>query len=232
MKQVLSLHRLLLLLDGRPLLPSLEKSGRFTSRGIRRVCVIGDGYGYLACLLKSVDPALQLTSVNLGRGLFFDVFYTLLSHPDAKVCLSDEHRASDVVTNDFLFLPAENYNMLRQMPQDLVFNIASMQEMNISVVQNYIDYIRPKHESERVLFYCCNRREKTLPAGEVVKFSDYGWREADKVYFDEACPWYQKFPSGILGRYLPFNGEILHRFVSLAPVTSAHVKELKQVDFK
>jgi len=235
LKQVLSLSRLLSVLqsDGESTRSGMGGvGGRLTSLGINRVCVIGDGYGYLGSFLKAVDSGIEVTFVNLGRGLFFDVHYSLLSHPQARLYLVGESASDPSTPADFVFLPAENYSVLSQMPQDLVLNVASMQEMNISVVRNYMDYIRPKQASENVLFYCCNRREKTLPAGEVVKFSDYGWHETDEVYFDEPCPWYQKFPHGILGRYLPFDGEILHRFVSLAPGTSAHINELKQVDLK
>ena len=179
--------------------------------------MIGDGFGYLGSFLKAIDPGVEVTSVNLGRGLFFDVYYTLLAHPKARLGLVGEVASAPSASTDFFFLPAENYSVLSQMPQDLVLNVASMQEMNISVVRSYMNYIRPKQASENVLFYCCNRREKKLPAGEIVRFADYGWLEADKGFFEEPCPWYQKFPSGILGRYLPFDGEILHRFVSLAP---------------
>ena len=158
--------------------------------------------------------------MNLGRGLFFDAYFTLLAFPKARLRLEDVSASATVEVSDFRFLPAENYGLLGEMPQDLVFNIASMQEMNILVVNSYMDFIRPKQLSQNVLFYCCNRREKRLSAGEIVRFSDYGWLESDTVHFDEPCPWYQAIPSGIFGRYLPFDGEILHRFVSLAPGTS------------
>ena len=198
--------------------------------GIKRVCVIGDGYGYLGSVLKAADPGLAVTSVNLGRGLLFDVYYTLLAHPQARLSLAGETAGAVYDGTDFIFLPAENYSLLSRMPQDLVLNVASMQEMNISVVRNYMDYIRPKQASENVLFYCCNRGEKRLPAGEIVRFADYGWLDADEVYFDEACPWYQEFPVGLIPRYLPFDGAHLHRFVALSPGTSSHFNELKQVN--
>lgn len=231
LKQVLSLSQLLSVLQASESSRSRE-GGRLTSLGIKRVCVIGDGYGYLGSFLKAVDPGVEVTSVNLGRGLFFDVYYTLLANPQARLGLVGEIASAPSESTDFIFLPAENYSLLSQMAQDLVLNVASMQEMNISVVRNYMDYIRPKQLSDNVLFYCCNRKEKKLPAGEIVRFTDYGWLKADKIYFDEPCPWYREFPVGLIPRYLPFDGIHLHRFVSLAPGTSARFSELKQVDLE
>lgn len=176
------------------------------------MCVIGDGYGYLGSLLKAFDPSVEVTSVNLGRGLLFDVYYSGLRFPNASACLSEAEAVCG--GKDFTFMPAEDYASLQDQPQDLVFNIASMQEMNLDVVRNYMHYIR-RRDGKRTLFYCCNRVNKILPDGEVVRFDEYGWSANDSVVFDELCPWYQNFPHGLIVRWCPFDGEIKHRLVYL-----------------
>ncbi len=194
-----------------------------TSAGVTNCCVIGDGYGYLGALLKSFDPNVTVTSVNLGRGLLFDAYYTCLRFPRASLALLGDGVSSK---QDFLFLPAEDYGALKNMPQDLVFNIASMQEMNLVVVQNYLHYIR-RRANQRVLFYCCNRIEKTLPDGEIVRFDDYGWDANDVIVFDELCPWYQSFPHGLIPRWLSFDGKIKHRLVDLHSPKNADVASVR-----
>ena len=188
-----------------------DQKSPLTSAGIRNVCVIGDGYGYLGSLLKAFDPGVTVTSVNLGRGLLFDAYYTSLRFPEARVAID-----GSLENPDFIFLPAEDYSSLQSMPQDLVFNIASMQEMNLAVVQNYVSYLR-RSDRERTLFYCCNRVEKTLPDGELVRFAEYGWDADDSIVFDETCPWYQSYPQGLIPSWHPFDGEIKHRLAYLAP---------------
>jgi hypothetical protein len=208
-KQVLSLAKV-----ARSIEPT-DPLSPLTSSGIRKVCVIGDGYGYLGALIKSFDPGVTVTSVNLGRGLLFDAFYTSRCFPHASL-IAHGQRAD--ASPDFIFLPAEDYAELRGLNQDLIFNIASMQEMNLTVVKNYMRYIR-RSDGRRSLFYCCNRMEKTLPDGEKVRFDEYGWNSDDTVVFDESCPWYQSFPHGLLPKWLPFDGEIQHRLVNLAAAT-------------
>lgn len=194
------------------------------SADIGKVCVIGDGYGYLGALLKAFDPGVTVTSVNLGRGLLFDAYYTNLRFPNASAAVGDA--AAGRSGTDFTFLPAEDYASLQSLPQDLVFNIASMQEMNLAVVRNYVRYIR-RQDGKRTLFYCCNRVEKALPDGEVVRFGEYGWRANDAIVFDERCPWYQSFPHGLIPKWLPFDGEINHRLVYLHAARDPNVASVR-----
>jgi hypothetical protein len=196
-----------------------DSASPLTSAGISKVCVIGDGYGYLGSLLKAFDRGVTVTSVNLGRGLLFDAYYTRQCFPDAVLAVLDPKSAQSA---DFLFLPAEDYAALQSSSQDMVFNIASMQEMNLAVVRNYVRYIR-RQDGNRTLFYCCNRIEKTLPDGDTVRFDDYGWDTSDTVVFDELCPWYQAFPHGLLAQWLPFDGPIKHRLAYLHAAKDVNV---------
>ena len=65
--------------------------------------MIGDGLGYLGSFLRAVDPGVEVNSVNLGRGLFFDVYYTLLVHPRARLSLVGEIASAPSAWTDLIF---------------------------------------------------------------------------------------------------------------------------------
>ena len=44
--------------------------------------IIGDGFGTLGSLIKAVDPRSRIIFINLGRTLFFDMYYTHRSFPE------------------------------------------------------------------------------------------------------------------------------------------------------
>ena len=58
----------------------------------------------------------------------------------------------------------------------------------------YFKYMRSSKKSP-CYFYCCNRLEKELPDGSIIKFINYPWKNNDDVLIDELCPWYKKYPS-------------------------------------
>ena len=55
------------------------------------VCVIGDGYGYLTSLIHRALPQTKVICVNLGRTLFFDIYYTRLA-TETSMGLITAHR--------------------------------------------------------------------------------------------------------------------------------------------
>jgi len=67
-----------------------------------------------------------------------------------------------------------------------------MQEMTPDVVARYFTFIR-SHISADGLFYCCNRKEKILPGGEILRFNDYPWDKMDRHLLDEEPPYYRYF---------------------------------------
>jgi hypothetical protein len=176
---------------------------------VKTAVVIGDGYGYMTALLRTLLPEATIICVNLGRILFFDVYYLGKILPNENCCLNstqDNH-------SRLIFWEAENYQALDSLSVDLFINIASMQEMNTSVIGNYFKIMR-SGKGERY-FYCCNRLEKTLPDGSVIRFDAYPWDRNDEVFLDELCPWYQKFPILQPPFWKSFDGPIQHRFVKL-----------------
>lgn len=205
-KQVLSLHSIIKLLD----------SGIYLfRRGIKTVCVIGDGYGYFSSLIRLIDPDVRVISINLGRTLFFDVLYSMKCFPEIHpILLAEEENKCELVSNNqLIFIEAENFGFLKGLPIDLFVNIASMQEMDPGVIEKYFQYMRSSSQSP-CYFYCCNRVEKKLPDGTITEFMKYPWQNS-VILLDELCPWYQKYPLSKPPFWFAFDGPIQHRFVRL-----------------
>ena len=109
---------------------------------------------------------------------------------------------------------------------DITINIASMQEMNAPTVKAYFAFLR-SHLKSQNYFYCCNRREKVMPGGEISRFDDYPWDVADRVAMDGPCPWHRYYFSHhptknglkVFGLRAPFvnffDGVIWHRLTAL-----------------
>ena len=107
------------------------------------ICIIGDGYGFLSSLIKLTNPKIKVISVNLGRTLFFDVFYSSKCLPDIHPLLLEKKHSKNMQlsTSQLVFIEAENYSLLENLEVDLFINIASMQEMNPKVIDNYFKYM-------------------------------------------------------------------------------------------
>jgi hypothetical protein len=86
-----------------------------------------------------------------------------------------------------------------------------MQEMNPQIVNQYFKDLKDVKNKE-LYFYCCNRDEKILPDGTIVRFSDYPWGESTLVA-DELCPWYKDFYNKKPPFFHEYDGHISHRIV-------------------
>jgi len=90
-----------------------------------------------------------------------------------------------------------------------------MQEMNPDIIKIYFDIIRSSIGKR--YFYCCNREEKILPDGTVIRFNEYPWNSnKDEIIFDELCAFYQKYPISVPPFWLPFDGPIKHRLARMS----------------
>ena len=179
------------------------------------IAIIGDGYGFMTSLIKMLCPESTVIDVNLGRVLFFDVSYTKKVFPQARTILIDKKaEIEDFQKHSFIFLEAEKYHFLSSLPINLFINIASMQEMNMEVINTYFDMMRSSTVPS--CFYSCNRIEKKLPDGTIIRFFDYPWHEKDEVIVDELCPWYQKYPTRWPPFWKSFDGPMHHRLVRLS----------------
>ena len=181
---------------------------------VKTVVVIGDGYGYTTSLLRTILPEATIICVNLGRMLFFDVYYVKRIFPDEKCYLNNEFKFNSMQKASIVFLEAEKLQDLFLLPVDLYINIASIQEMNMSAICDYFRIMRSGEKGERY-FYCCNRVKKKLPDGSVVCFEAYPWDRNDDVILDELCPWYQRFPVWQPPFWKAFDGPIRHRLLKL-----------------
>ena len=185
--------------------------------------VIGDGFACMGLLLLQSGIAKKVIMINLTKTLFVDVAHAItlpeLSENKTVVLLDNENDLKKAVNNDnikMIFIEAVNCEILHASEADLVFNIASMQEMDMKNINIYFNQMRKIARKKPVYFYCCNRELKTFPDNTKIEFSSYPWKEQDKHYFDELCPWHQDYYRLIPKFYFPYDGPIIHRFTKLS----------------
>lgn len=173
----------------------------------KTIAIIGDGYGTLGSLIKSIFPASRIIYINLGRTLAFDAFYTGLVLPSVSHSLLPDANITNN-NSDFTYIEAEVV-FKSSVSADIFINIASMQEMDPDITRKYFEMIRQQHSG--TYFYCCNRVEKALPDGTVTRFFDYGWQDDDTLLVDELCPWHQEAPMNHPPFKYLFDGPSHHR---------------------
>ena len=161
--------------------------------------MIGDGYGVLSALAKSVYPNSTITLVDIGRTLSFQAYYCQRAFPEYSHQLAGS--AGDLESADFVYCPAEQLEALEGCSFDVATNVVSMQEMNATAIDRYFGFLRRNLRLNN-LFYCCNRESKTLMGGEVSNFSDFPWSVGDRHLIDALCPWHRYY----FGRTRPNDG--------------------------
>ena len=177
------------------------------------ICIIGDGHGFLGTLIKKMCPEAKILFINLGRNLLIDALCFSKIFPELEhLHLQQPKNSYQLNGQSILFLETEQFENMQTLPISLFINIASMQEMDMKVIDSYFEYMR--HSSEESHFYCLNREEKLLPDGSVTKFMDYPWGE-EEILLDGQCPFYQKYPSSRPPFYHDFDGSHRHRLVKL-----------------
>ena len=190
-------------------------------------CVIGDGFASMTALLLASRSAGRVVLINLTRTLLVDLWYLNLwlrseLFESSVDLVTDEGGLTGALAKpvpefgSVIAIEATHHRLLRQCPVDLTLNIASMQEMNPPVIAAYFDDLRAIAAQREVLFYCCNREQKTLPDGTVTRFSAYPWRARDRLLVDELCPWHQQYYALRPPFYRPYDGPIRHRLATLA----------------
>ena len=176
--------------------------------------VIGDGYGFMTSLLKMRYPQATVICVNLGKVLMFDAAYTKMACPGENCSLIDKKEDfNNAKQGSVLFLEAEKYELLYSLPVGLFINISSMQELDRNAIKTYFDIMRSS--TVESLFYSCNRIEKELPDGTIIRFDDYPWDKKDEIIIDEKCPWCQKYPVNKPPFWRRLDGPTQHRLVKL-----------------
>ncbi len=156
--------------------------------------MIGDGYGFLSSLVKTVYPNSTIVLIDMGKTLLFQSFYCQRVHPASShrsVLEKDKFNLNSNDCNyDFIYCPTEYLQEVSKIKFDIAINIASMQEMNYDTISRYFSFMRTNLNKDN-LFYCCNREFKKLVGGEMIKFDEYPWIKDDKFLIDGYCPWYK-----------------------------------------
>lgn len=154
--------------------------------------VIGDGFGVMSSLLRSLWPDRVVVPVNLGKPLLLDLASIRLALPGETIAFAEtaEEMAHGLADGKagIIGVRADDAAFLDSVPIALAVNMESMQEMDPPIIAAYFDLLR-RNPAERTVFYCCNRREKTLYDGTILRFVDYPWRAGDRLLVDEACAW-------------------------------------------
>ena len=137
-------------------------------------CIIGDGHGFLGTLIKSLRPDAKILFVNLGRNLLIDtICFSKIFAIIEPLHYYQPENFDQIKNNEIIILEAEHFELLQNLPISLFINVASMQEMDVPVINHYFEYMRTS--SAEPHFYCCNREEKTLSDGTISRFADYPW---------------------------------------------------------
>ncbi|MEQ8195489.1 MAG: hypothetical protein RIB59_13470, partial [Rhodospirillales bacterium] len=109
---------------------------------------------------------------------------------------------------------ADHADLIAGLPMSLAINIASMQEMDFPIIEKYFSIMR-QSTSAKIMFYCCNREEKELPDGAVIRFDDYPWASQDIILLDKPCPWHSFYYQFKPPFYRSYIGPIRHRLACL-----------------
>lgn len=166
----------------------IRKHLKVKEDGAFNVLIIGDGYGFLSSLIKSVYPKCRIVLADIGNVLLFQAVNLQKIFLDSRHCFATD----DTKLADFIYCPAEHLEDVEDLKYKLIINVASMQEMDYSVINRYFDYMR-KYVARDNLFYCCNRVEKKLPEGEILQFHKYPWVEGDIHLVDEEPQYYKYY---------------------------------------
>lgn len=191
------------------------------------VCVIGDGFASMTALLSEGVDVGTVVLVNLTRTLLVDLHYLRLTLGSASftdrvallTCRDDlagHESGKKGEAPAIIAIQAENHELLKAFPANLVINMVSMGEMNPGTTAAYFEDIRTMARDRQVYFYCCNRVEKVLPDGTITRFHDYPWSDDDQVLVDERCPWHQFYYSARLPFYHNYDGPVQHRLAMMA----------------
>lgn len=152
----------------------------------QKICIIGDGKSTLTSIFRTMHPSIQIFYVNLIETTIQD--YLILSQ--SKIINQKDHiivqNKNDLnFYKKLYFVPSFNAHFLKDKDINLFINICSFQEMEPNILENYFEII----SSNKSILYHCNRLEKKLDDGHIVRTDQYPIKNG-KVIFNEQCPWH------------------------------------------
>ncbi len=183
-------------------------------KNLDKIVIIGDGWGLLASLCLKLGLAKTVVSVNLTKTLLANMIYIEKVFGvgwlnENSMVIKDKEDIKKIKDQRHLILEAKNYELLKYIQKSLVINIASIQEMDLEVIHNYMSYLY--YQKEPFYFYLCNRIEKYLPDGSLIKFEEYGLNEKDDLIVNELCKWHQDFYTLRPPSFRKYDGEHIHQ---------------------
>ena len=178
------------------------------------ICIIGDGHGFLGGLIKLMYPKSKIIFINISKNLFFDAFYVLNVFKNAKAQIVDFNNLDHLAENDFIFIDADNYELISKLSISVFINFASMQEMNKETISQYFYFMRKN--ISKPYFYCCNRKSKVLHDKSIINFYSYPWLKEDQMIIDESCKWHKYYPTSLPLFFKRYNGEVVHRLIKFS----------------
>jgi hypothetical protein len=151
----------------------------------------------------------------MGEELFDNAVDLVTSEEELQLAL-DKPIITSTGSGRVIAIRATDHELISNCPLDFAVNIASMQEMDPSVISAYFTDLRRSISDQPLHFYCCNRLEKHLPDGTVTRFLEYPWLVDDQTKADELCPWHQQYYSFKPPFFRPYDGPIQHRLTVMA----------------
>lgn len=156
------------------------------------ICIIGDGASNFVSMSNAESAKFEkIVSVNLSEVHLVETELLLKSGiDDAQLAVVDSHESAHLFSRSsakIAIVSADDAECLSSLKIDVFVNMSSMQEMTTTAISDYFKLI----QKSNAYFYCCNREEKKLPDGTVIRFSEYPWGSA-KFLFNEVCPWMKK----------------------------------------
>tara|TARA_B100001250_G_C19742946_1_gene763904 strand:- start:112 stop:1017 length:906 start_codon:yes stop_codon:yes gene_type:complete len=182
----------------------------------KTVIVIGDGWGIMTTLLLKLNLANRVILVNLNKTLLVDLIYTELVLPEIvnnSFLIENKEDISKIKKEKLLTIRADKYELLSYLEKDVVINIASFQEMDIEVINNYLKYL--EYGEKPFHLYHCNREEKLLPDGSIIKIEDFKFNSNKKSIVSEECSWHKDFISKRPPFILKYDGKTIHQLLQL-----------------
>jgi hypothetical protein len=195
--------------------------GNLNLNSTPNICIIGDGQANFTSIALQSSFFNKIISVNLPEVLLSDwELIKKLSFQGITAIARSENDCQEFFKSDnrFAMIQASDCNILSAKPIDLFVNIASFGEMRKDTIAKYFKII--KSSTMGAALYCCNRREKRLTGGELLRFSEYPWNGFARILADEPCPWHQSFYSLKRNKFLPipkagiaYDGIFDHRLI-------------------
>jgi hypothetical protein len=157
----------------------------------KSVVIIGDGFGFLGILIKTLNPSLQICYVNLRKNLFLDLLFY-------KIYFGHKFISPKIIdAASFTSFPND---------ATIIFNVASFAEMTENSINQYLEGIQ---KTER-LCVSLNRQGKKHPNGDYLNLNAcFDKYSPNYLLNSKNVQWYSKFPTNkFCPAFLPFDGPI------------------------